>query len=200
MLEERKAKIKNIIFDIGGVIIRIGNFDFSKFDKKWSLKEGTTKEIIRDSFRHASTGEEFVIDDYLTNVPMDDGQYREITTALFQKERVNQPLISWIRENREKFKIYALTNNTSGLDKLLREKFKIYKDFDCIFNSSEVGVLKPDPEIFRHVLDAIKAKPEECLFVDDNEKNVRAAEDLGFKAILFKNNDQFFDGLSKMHL
>jgi putative hydrolase of the HAD superfamily len=58
-------------------------------------------------------------------------------------------------------------------------------EFDAITFSCEVGVCKPEPEIYHDCLQKLGAKPSEALFLDDRDYNVRAAEALGLHAILF---------------
>jgi putative hydrolase of the HAD superfamily len=58
-------------------------------------------------------------------------------------------------------------------------------EFDAITFSCEVGVCKPEPEIYRQCLLALGVHPSEVLFFDDREPNIRAAEALGLHAILF---------------
>jgi putative hydrolase of the HAD superfamily len=58
-------------------------------------------------------------------------------------------------------------------------------EFDAITFSCEVGVCKPEPEIYRQCLLALAVQPSEVLFFDDREPNIRAAEALGLHAILF---------------
>ena len=64
-------------------------------------------------------------------------------------------------------------------------EIEILKDFDkCIF-SAVCGHVKPSKEIFEHLCRECGARPEECIFIDDSEKNVRGAENFGIKAYLF---------------
>ncbi len=58
-------------------------------------------------------------------------------------------------------------------------------EFDAIAFSCDVGVCKPEPEIYLDCLDKLRAKPSEVLFLDDREPNVRAAEALGLHAVWF---------------
>lgn len=58
-------------------------------------------------------------------------------------------------------------------------------EFDAITFSCDVGVCKPEPEMYRQCLLALAAHPSEVLFFDDREPNIRAAEALGLHAILF---------------
>jgi 2-haloacid dehalogenase len=59
--------------------------------------------------------------------------------------------------------------------------------FAAQFFSFEVGTMKADPTTFRAVLRTIERTPEECLFIDDREVNVRSAESVGIGSILFRD-------------
>lgn len=78
--------------------------------------------------------------------------------------------------------------------KLNKEK-GLYKPFKVVIISSEVGMVKPQKEIFELALKKLKSKPNECIFVDDNEKNILVARDIGFIALHFKDNNQFVSEL-----
>ena len=58
------------------------------------------------------------------------------------------------------------------------------------FASFEIGMAKPDPEIFLHVAAELGVEPANCLFIDDLESNVDAARRVGFDAITFKTSGQ----------
>jgi putative hydrolase of the HAD superfamily len=61
--------------------------------------------------------------------------------------------------------------------------------FDAVVISAEVGMRKPEPRIFRHAADVLGLRPSECIFIDDIEANVAAAEQLGFTGILHSGAD-----------
>ncbi|GLU49692.1 HAD family hydrolase [Nocardiopsis ansamitocini] len=56
--------------------------------------------------------------------------------------------------------------------------------FDAVVISGEVGMRKPEPEIFAHALELVGLPPEECVFIDDIEHNVTAAQELGMVGIV----------------
>jgi epoxide hydrolase-like predicted phosphatase len=56
--------------------------------------------------------------------------------------------------------------------------------FDEVVISGEVGMRKPDADIYHHTLDLLKVKPEESVFVDDLAHNIKAASDLGMIGVL----------------
>ena len=67
-------------------------------------------------------------------------------------------------------------------------KYYDLKSFDGIVVSSDVKMIKPNPAIYKYILETYNLKPEECLFIDDVEANVKAAEKAGIKGFLFENN------------
>jgi putative hydrolase of the HAD superfamily len=62
--------------------------------------------------------------------------------------------------------------------------------FDAVVISGEVGMRKPEPEIFRHACDAAGLAPAECVFIDDIEHNVAAAAEVGMTGILHRDPDE----------
>jgi putative hydrolase of the HAD superfamily len=61
--------------------------------------------------------------------------------------------------------------------------------FDAVVISAEVGMRKPEPRIFRHAAGLLGLRPADCIFIDDIEANVAAAEQLGFTGILHSGPD-----------
>ena len=60
--------------------------------------------------------------------------------------------------------------------------------FEGVVVSSDVKMIKPNPAVYEYILKKYDLKPEECLFIDDVEANVKAAEAVGIKGFVFKNN------------
>ena len=63
--------------------------------------------------------------------------------------------------------------------------------FDKLYLSYECGVMKPAPEIFHMMLKGQDAKPEETLFIDDSETNVKVAQSLGIHTLYPRNNEDW---------
>ena len=74
---------------------------------------------------------------------------------------------------------------------------KYHQNFDALQISCDDGFRKPDRRAFEFIMNKLKVKPKESIFVDDKQKNLDAAEELGMKTILFKNNPQFFRDIKK---
>lgn len=81
--------------------------------------------------------------------------------------------------------LYALSNWSVEKFRIVRRRYEFLNWFDEIVISGEVGIAKPDPEIFLYLLDRIHRTPRECLFIDDSPANVAMAKDLGFQTLQF---------------
>ena len=81
--------------------------------------------------------------------------------------------------------LYALSNWSAETFPIARERFGFLAWFDRIIVSGEVGVAKPDREIFQLAISQCGLVPAETVFIDDVPANIEAALDLGFDAVLF---------------
>jgi 2-haloacid dehalogenase len=86
--------------------------------------------------------------------------------------------------------LHALTNWSAETFPHARERFAFLDWFQTILVSADVGLIKPDPAIFQLLLERIGRTPAECLYIDDNPRNVAAAAALGFDAIAFHDAAQ----------
>lgn len=192
--------IEYILFDIGGVIIVNDKINYQDFDNELSLESGTVKGVIDDCFYKSAKGGNFDIKKYIEehykNIIAFD-EYESIMKKVYGAERVNDELVQWINLNKNRFHMCALSNNTKALRKLLADKFNIADMFEVIFNSAEIGLAKPDPKLFAYVVEKLNSNPDQCLFIDDNVRNIEAAANLGFKTIHFTGNDSFFEKIEE---
>ncbi|MFJ9446435.1 HAD family hydrolase [Kitasatospora sp. NPDC101235] len=100
------------------------------------------------------------------------------------------PVLNVARQARAAGIKTAVLSNSLG-----RQPFDPYSGFDLtgafdvVVLSADVGVRKPDPAIFRIVVDRLGVSAEECLFVDDSEMNLEAAAELGFTPLLGLDED-----------
>ncbi len=86
-------------------------------------------------------------------------------------------------------KIIMLSNHISRFARVSIEKDHIEEYFDEIFISEEIGFAKPDKAFYWYALEKIQAKPEECIFVDDQLKNLVPAKEIGIKTVYFKRRE-----------
>jgi len=98
--------------------------------------------------------------------------------------------------------LWALTNWSAETFALVRgdPAYAFLDRFRTIFVSGELRLVKPDPEIFRHALREIGGAPERTLFVDDAEKNVAAAAELGIATHRFTTPERLRADLVRLGL
>ena len=98
------------------------------------------------------------------------------------------------------YSLYGLSNWSAETFPLAREKYDFFHLLDDIVISGEVGMIKPDPGIFEHLLQRIARKADECLFIDDAPANVEQAQKMGFTTIQFQSPEQLEDELRKLQV
>jgi putative hydrolase of the HAD superfamily len=84
-----------------------------------------------------------------------------------------------------------------GVLEHLRARFSWLSQFDQLTWSCELGVVKPDPAIYLHTIKKLNVKPEQALFIDNLQKNIAGAEEVGLRAALFENAEQLQSDLAR---
>ncbi len=190
--------IKHLIFDFGGVFLYLGENKgvHYKLDKIFDIPKEKAVEIWKEHKEKLLIGKEtpkeFLLRmNTLLGVSIDPDKTHKSWLSLnsMEKDRINWELVNYVEVLKDKYQIHMLTNNIN-----LNDKSEWYnaatKHFDNIFQSFEIGHKKPNKEAFLHVLERIGATPKECVFVDDIQVNVDAANTLGMKGILYTNLEQ----------
>ncbi len=99
-----------------------------------------------------------------------------------------QELLEELR--RSGYRLYGLSNWSAETFRLVRRNYPIFDLLDGIVLSGEERVIKPDPEIYRILLDRYHIAPNEAVFLDDNPANIEGAEALGIHGIFFHSATQ----------
>jgi putative hydrolase of the HAD superfamily len=73
-----------------------------------------------------------------------------------------------------------------------------FKSFDPVILSSQVGYAKPDPTIYQLMLERLKLPPDQCIFIDNHERNLVPAKQLGMKVVLAKQPSQFIPEIERL--
>ncbi|HLF33081.1 MAG TPA: HAD family phosphatase [Cyclobacteriaceae bacterium] len=99
---------------------------------------------------------------------------------------INEEMIGFIKELKSKGHSLAILSNmvTETLD-YLKKNTSFIELFDHPFFSCDFNLIKPDPRIYKYILDQMKVRPEDCIFIDDLRRNCDAAEKSGIRSILF---------------
>lgn len=99
-----------------------------------------------------------------------------------------------------RYKIYALTNWSAETFPVALQRYDFLNWFDGIVVSGTEKMRKPNPAFYQLLLDRYHAKAEEALFIDDNLRNVLAAQKLGIKSIHFSSAEQLNVELEKLKI
>ena len=103
-------------------------------------------------------------------------------------------------KQQEHLSLYALTNWSHETFPVALERFEFLQWFDGIVVSGEEKTRKPFPEFYQKLLERYNIDPATAIFIDDNLRNVKAAEDAGIHGIHFLNAKQLSDELRKFHV
>jgi putative hydrolase of the HAD superfamily len=175
---------------------------YKRHEIKRSLDTNSLQDLMDKFWHGANLGEyENILDFYKKTKPSINLTVKELN-EIFQEAnstlRIRPEMVSYIEELKKKYKIAILSNFTSGLEKLLKDVLNVHHLFDVVVSSYNLKISKPDPKIYYHTLEKLNVKAEEAVFIDDMERNTKAAEALGIKSIVFKDFEQFKKDLSKI--
>lgn len=185
--------IKNIVFDLGGVIMTIDQNEALRRFKELGLADAerhldpyTQTGIFGDVEEGKITAEQFRVE--LGKLIGRELTFDECKHAwLGYRKEVPQRNLDLLKKLRKDgYRLILLSNtNPFMMDWGLSNEFDgnglSLKDyFDSLYLSFRIGVMKPNPAFFKHVLENEKINPAESIFVDDGKRNVEAASALGF--------------------
>ena len=88
------------------------------------------------------------------------------------------------------YSIYLLSNASTRFAEVAKQYYSILNEFDGIVFSAPLKLAKPDPAIYRYLLNTYQLKPEECFFLDDLAENIAAGQALGMNGLVFTGDIQ----------
>ncbi|MCB0869751.1 MAG: HAD family phosphatase [Solirubrobacterales bacterium] len=110
---------------------------------------------------------------------------------LFEALDPNPGMIDLIREvRRDGIRTALLTNNVKEWEATWRSMMPIDELFETVVDSAFVNCRKPDPRIYQLTLERVQLEPEQCIFIDDMEINIEAANELGLHGVHFRETAQ----------
>ncbi len=187
---------KTIIFDFGGVLIDwnprhvYSKFFYTEAETEWFLENICTSEwnLSIDKGKPFATA----VKELCTAYPE---WSKEIEAFHFRWEDMLGGEISAsvaiLKELQSAgYKIYGLTNWSAETFPIAFERYKFLQTLDGIVVSGEEKMVKPDPAIFELLLNRYNLTAGNCLFIDDNLHNIKAAGKLGFDTIYFTGPEQ----------
>lgn len=120
--------------------------------------------------------------------------------SLDAEATINNDVIAIAETLKSRHNTALLSNAPSALLRDILVQHDLERLFDHIVISSEVGLAKPDSEIFHLVLNRLGARPHETVFIDDNKTHVQAAQAIGINGVQFTSAPQLQEQLRKINV
>lgn len=195
--------IKVIIFDFGGVILRhkttlIKNILIQMFPGAYHEADAIWEKNQLNLSLGKMTSDQFIFklkNNIQTEHSLDT--LKQKWSELYKKEadNVNWVLLNFIEKLKKNYKVYLFTDTIDVHDEHNKTR-NIYTHFHKVYKSFEEGVAKVEGiKAYQYILKKIGVKPYECVFIDDVEKNVKIAEKIGIKGIVYKSLSQLKEEL-----
>ena len=190
------SPVRNVVFDFGGVLVRwqpeavIAGF----------YADEPSRALVRDAvIRHpdwididrGSLSESAAIERFAARMGRPVAEMRALMQHIKDSLTPLPDSIALLNElARRGVPLYGLSNMSAPFFALLKSRYEHWDRFRGIVISGEVGLVKPDPEIFHHLTQRHGLLPAETVFIDDHLPNIESARRLGFRTIHFADAEQ----------
>jgi 2-haloacid dehalogenase len=199
-------KIKAIIFDFGNVLLEWNpRLVYRRFFQDEESMEQFLHEVnFMDWNLQQDKGRPF--DEGIAELSKKFPHYTELIQAYYDNwiHSIGDSLAGTIEILRQLkdagYYIYGLSNWSAETFPRAREKYDFFSLLDDMVISGQVGVVKPEAEIFEIMLKKIGRPASECVFIDDALANVEQARRMGFVTIHFKSPEQLDQELHQLGL
>jgi len=195
--------LRAVFFDIGGVIVRT---EYQAPRERLAERLNMTYEDINkivfesETARKASIGEVSVDEHWQAvtrKLRLPASEAKSIHTEFFAGDVIDRDLLDFIRALRPHYKTGVISNAWGdSRDYIVKNQFD--DAFDTLILSAEIGMMKPQPEIYQRALKQAQVEAHEAAFVDDMPKNIEAANALGMHGIVFRDPAQVKEHLKAL--
>jgi epoxide hydrolase-like predicted phosphatase len=193
-----------LVLDIGGVVYR--SWPDDEFHARWAEPCGRDAQALAEGlwrgeeWRSAMLGqiaEDACYAAAARRLGVDADLVRRMVADAFMSSP-DERLAAYVRRLKDAGVIVAaLTNNTATAE-VLGGRLELSRLFDIIVSSADVGLTKPDAEIFRLAERRLGASAADLVLVDDVEVNVTTARDLGWQAVWFRDTEQAIGEIARL--
>jgi 2-haloacid dehalogenase len=197
-------KITTIIFDLGGVLIDWNPaYVFDKLIDDEEKRRHFFENICTSEWNEEQDAGRTIKEANEILIAKHPG-WKEYIEAYYGRweEMLGGPIdetVAIFRQLKEKghYRLYALTNWSAELFPIALKRYDFLHWFDGRLVSGEEKIRKPFPQFYQLLLDRFGIKKEEALFIDDNLRNVQAAEEFGIQTIRFETPRQLKETLEQ---
>ena len=186
----------NFIFDIGNVLINFRPKEFLHALHPEQSDANKMYEVIFQSSEWVQLDRGVISQEDATNLfCIREPEYKQLVIATMSRL---EEMLTLIPETVELLteikahghKLYYLSNYHEKLRDYIKEQNSFFNLFDGGVFSCDIHEIKPFPEIYKHLLREYDLIPSECLFIDDVDENVKCAESLGMRAVVFTSAEE----------
>jgi putative hydrolase of the HAD superfamily len=190
------AAMRNVIFDLGGVVLD-WNPDHIVArvqpvpELRASLKAALFGHADWRLFDRGALTEPELIERLQLRIGASRQEVEVILDAVRHSLVVKPETLQLIRALQARgTPLYCLSNMPGSIYAHLRQRHDFWDAFNGIVISGEVQMMKPEPEVFRHLLATFNLRPEESVFIDDLLANIESARQVGLHTVWFKDAAQ----------
>ena len=196
------ANLSTIIFDLGGVML---NLDTKLSVKAFAELSGLEEKEIYARFLEEDWSFAF------EKGEIDASTFRNELRRSLQVDLIDEQIdrawnamlldlpssrLQMVARLKDNYQLFVLSNTNAIHVEVFNEIVaattnggSIMDYFDKVYYSCELGMRKPDTEIFTYVIDTNNLKPQETLFIDDMENNIIAAQSVGLRTVHLSDQD-----------
>jgi putative hydrolase of the HAD superfamily len=200
--------IRAVIFDLGGVVLGSPLHAIAAYERELGIPAGLVNRVVADTGPAGAWGRLerglLALEAFIPAFEADCAAAGGAIDARRMMERIaeaSQPrpamLAAIARLRAHGLRVAALTNNWVG-DGSGDGTRALRGHFDAFFESSVLGLQKPDPRIYRHACSALAIEPAEAVFLDDIGRNLKAAHALGMQTIKVDTPEQALAELARI--
>ena len=182
--------LKAVIFDMGGVLVRThSRAGREQWAERLGLDSWELENLVfnGDSGRQVQLGQKSAESHWRElgkQFGLTEAELAELRHDFFAGDALDESLLAYVDRLREAgYRTGLLSNAGDDVRRVLTVRFPVIDYFDGVVISAEVGLMKPDPQIYRLAADSVGVKLAESLFVDDFIENVEGARQVGMQAI-----------------
>lgn len=174
--------IKAVIFDFFGVICSDDYWQFVKQDRQ-------TDSVYRDYTDEVNLGQ-IPWQSFVQKIAETTGKSVADINKMYESEKIDPRVTGMINELHKNYKTALVTNAHHEFIDTILEENNLAQIFDAVVVSSRLGIVKPNPQIFKYALEKLDVEPSEAIYIDDLDRHVASAAELGLKTILFNDFEQ----------
>ncbi|MBS6397401.1 MAG: HAD family phosphatase [Clostridiales bacterium] len=188
--------IKNIVFDIGNVLVdfcwreHIAGLGFAG-ETAERLGKAMMQNPVWNEIDRGVWSNDRLLEGFIANDPELEQEIRLVFSDLGTIVREREGSAEWVRSLREEgYHTYYLSNYSARVKEEAADQLSFLREMDGGVMSYTVQQIKPEPDIYRTLFDRYGLKPEESVFLDDSAANIEMAGRLGMHAILVESQQQ----------